>query len=99
MRLEDLVCAALLVDIRKDGPGTTLLLTDRHNIDLDLHGTDAGIRRALAEVRARVPWALERLDAEAERAWGENCPGTLAEGYRRREHFRGDQPGAPTTPA
>jgi hypothetical protein len=98
MRLDDLVYAARSVDFRVDGLGPVLVLIDRQNFRLTLYGTDAGIGGLLAEVLARVPWALERFDAEGERAWGQDRTGIVADVDRRREQFRGDQPGAPTTP-
>jgi hypothetical protein len=101
MRLDDLVCASRSLDIRTDGLGAALVLIDRHNVRLDLHGTDAGVSRLLTEVLARVPWALERFDAETERAWADDRTGVLAAVERRRDEFRrrGGQPGTPTTPA
>jgi hypothetical protein len=100
MRLEDLLCASRAIDVREDGVGAALVLVDRHDVRLNLVGTQAGIGRLVAEVLARVPWAMERFDAETERAWEEDRTGVLAEVDRRREQFRrgGGQPGTPTTP-
>jgi hypothetical protein len=101
MRLDDLVCASRAIDIREDGVGATLVLIDRHNARLDLAGTHAGVGRLMAEVLARVPWALERFDEETQREWQEDRTGILAELDRRRKQYRrgGGQPGDPTTPA
>jgi hypothetical protein len=96
LRLTDLVWAT-----RESTPGRAkLILIDRHDTRLEIAGAPAAVSRLLAEVLARVPWVLGRFDPEAERAWGQDRTGILAELDRRREQFRrGDQPGAPTTPA
>ena len=95
LRLTDLVWAT-----RESTLGRAkLILIDRHDTRLEIAGRPAAISRLMAEVLARVPWVLERFDPEAERAWGQDRTGVLADVDRRREQFRrGDQPGAPTTP-
>jgi hypothetical protein len=63
-------------------------LLDRHNVRVQVPGTTAGIRRLLAEVQARAPWALERFDHEIERNWNEAPAKVVAEMMERREQFR-----------
>jgi hypothetical protein len=95
LRLADLVWASRQATLGR----ARLVLIDRHDTRLEIAGAPAAVSRLLAEVLARVPWVLERFDPEAERAWGQDRTGILAEVDRRREQFRrGDQPGAPTTP-
>ncbi len=96
LRLPDLVWATRVSALGR----AKVVLIDRHDTRLEVNGTPAAVSRLLAEVLARVPWVLERFDPEAERAWGQDRTGILADVDRRREQFRrGDQPGAPTTPA
>ena len=96
MRLADLVWASR----ERAFDEAKLVLLDRHDVPLKIIGTPEGVGRLLAEVLARVPWVLERFDPEAERAWGQDRTGVLADVDHRRGQFRrGDQPGAPTTPA
>ena len=97
MRLTDRVWA-----LRESNPGRAkVILIDRHDARLEVVGTPACVSRLQAEVLARAPWVLERVDAAAERAWDQDRTGILAEVDRRREQYRhgGGQPGAPTTPA
>jgi hypothetical protein len=96
MRLADIVWASREHSLDE----AKLALLDRHDVPLKIIGTPAAVGRLLAEVLGRVPWVLERFDPEAERAWGQDRTGILADVDRRREQFRrGDQSGTPTTPA
>jgi hypothetical protein len=81
MRFADLVWA-----LRESPPGRAkLVLIDRHDARLEVAGTPAAVERLRAEVLARAPWVLERVDAAAERAWGQDRTGILADVDRRRE--------------
>jgi hypothetical protein len=100
VRLEDLVAAYRAHSVRREQIASTSMLLDRHNVRVQVPGTTAGIRRLLAEVQVRAPWALERFDHEIERTWNEAPAKVVAEVAERREQFRradvqGDQPTAP----
>jgi hypothetical protein len=99
VRLPDLVCAAPSPGALGRGRTAGLVLIDRHDVRLEIVGKTAAVGRLLAEVLARVPWALERFDPQTERDWGQDRTCILSEVDRRREQFRGGQPGAPTAPA
>ncbi|HZY90620.1 MAG TPA: hypothetical protein VFE78_37705 [Gemmataceae bacterium] len=88
VRLEDLVAAFRTHSVRREQIASTLTLLDRHNVRVQVPGTTAGIRRLLAEVQARAPWALERFDHEIERNWNEAPAKVVAEMMERREQFR-----------
>jgi hypothetical protein len=57
---------------------------DRHDVKVEVVGTVEGVSRLLTQVLVRVPWALDRFDAVAERQWRENREQIIAEVERRR---------------
>jgi hypothetical protein len=66
-------------------PGLLATCIDRHNVRLDVVGTEEGVGRLLAQVLMRVPWALDRFDASTERTLRENPEQIIAELDRRRD--------------
>jgi hypothetical protein len=86
MQLPDLVWAR-----RESALGRPkLVLIDRHDARLEIVGTPAGISHLLAEVLARVPWALGRFEPQAERAGQQGPAGPPAEADRREQFRRAD---------
>src|SRR5205823_2750052 len=45
-------------------PGPVILVIDRHDARAVIPGGDAALSALMAELLARVPWALDRFDAE-----------------------------------
>lgn len=64
------------------------VLFDRHGACLEVPGTEQAVVRLLAEVIARVPWALNWFDDEARRNWTEDREQFIAAVDRRREEIR-----------
>jgi hypothetical protein len=65
--------------------GTMAVFIDRHNVRLDVLGTEEGVGRLLAQVLMRVPWVLDRFDAATEELLREKPEQVMAEIHRRRE--------------
>jgi hypothetical protein len=68
--------------------GNSVLLIDDRGERVEIPGTPAGVTRLLAEILARVPWALNRFDSEMEKSWTENRQEIVAEVSRRREQIK-----------
>jgi hypothetical protein len=80
---------SLVVACRREGHA---VLVDRHGVRARVPGTDAGLTRLLAEILVRVPWALNRFDEEAERAWQDNRDQVIAAVDRKRQEIRKSSP-------
>ncbi len=104
-RLEDIVLAS-----RVSTPSTPVLFApvrrydwvaviDRHGVRLDMPFREADAVRLLAEVVARVPWALSRFDPESPAARQADLGHFVAEAERRREEFRLTGRTPPTSPS
>lgn len=62
-----------------------VVLIDRHGIEAKITGTYAGLTRLLAEILARVPWALSHFDEETERTWRDNRDQIITAVDRKRQ--------------
>jgi hypothetical protein len=67
--------------------GSVVTLIDRYDVRLEIRGTLDGLTRLLAEILARVPWALSHFDADTERHWTENRQEIIAKMDRRRQQI------------
>lgn len=85
--LEDLVAAFRDRSVKREQIESRLILLDRHNVRVVVPGTTAGVRRLLAEVQARAPWALG-FEQGLERAWNADPAKVVAEVAERREAIR-----------
>jgi hypothetical protein len=74
--------------------GNSVLLADDCDERVEIPGTPAGATRLLAEILARVPWVLNRFDADTEKSWTENRQEIVAEVSRRREQIKASRPGS-----
>jgi hypothetical protein len=66
-------------------PTGQVVLCDRHGFELTVPGTEQGLARVMAEVIARVPWALTRFDEQTEKSWRDQREQVIAEADRRRQ--------------
>jgi len=62
-----------------------VVLVDRHGVENEILGTEAGLTRLLAEILARVPWALNRFDEKTERSWHDDRNQIIAAVDRKRQ--------------
>lgn len=87
MRLDSLVWV-----YRDQGrPAGNVVLHDRYGVRLEIPGEGDDLSRLIAEVVARVPWALTHFDEELGRRWRDEREQIVAEADRRRVR------GPPTT--
>jgi hypothetical protein len=66
-------------------PTPAVVTVDRHGVRCEISGNDAGLTRVLAELLTRVPWALNRFDAETARQWEQEREQVVAIVERRRD--------------
>jgi hypothetical protein len=65
-------------------PAGSVYLHDRHDYQLEIPGTEQGLTRLMAEVIARIPWALTHFAEASARRWRDNREQVVAEAGRRR---------------
>lgn len=66
-------------------PAGSVYLHDRHDYLLEIPGTEQGLTRLMAEVIARIPWALTRFDEAVARRWRDDREQVIAEAESRRQ--------------
>jgi hypothetical protein len=73
--------------------GNKVILADTQGVRLEVSGTEAGRARLLAEVLTRVPWALNRFDAEIETTWNKDRQKIVAQVELRRQNIQHEKTG------